>query len=176
VTTYDPKAIANFFIDAAAAEGRALTPLQIIKLVYIAHGWYLALTGQPLINEPPEAWQYGPVIPSLYHRLKIYGNGPVRHKITGFSESEWPNLRLAEHEVSPPQDKTVQGFLNSVWKAYGRFSGIQLSSLTHQDGTPWHQTWEGSKAKYSKGVDIPETMIREHYKRLNAERNVAGIK
>src|SRR5687767_12203236 len=77
--TYDPKSIANYFIDLAAAEGKKLTPLQLIKLVYIAHGWYLGLTGKPLINESPQAWQYGPVIPSLYHALKIHGNDAVTY-------------------------------------------------------------------------------------------------
>jgi uncharacterized phage-associated protein len=33
------RAVANEFIRLAAEDGRTLTPLQIIKLVYIAHGW-----------------------------------------------------------------------------------------------------------------------------------------
>jgi uncharacterized phage-associated protein len=75
--TYDPKAIANYFIARAAADGKRLTPLQLIKLVYIAHGWYLGLTGEPLINEPPEAWQYGPVIPSLYPSSAYSLSSPI---------------------------------------------------------------------------------------------------
>jgi len=166
---YDPKAIANFFIDAAAAEGKHLTPLQIIKLVYIAHGWHLGLTGEPLINEPPEAWRYGPVIPSLYHALKIYGNEPVQRRITDFVPDPASQWNLSMTEVQPPTEPQISKFLQSVWKAYGHLNGSQLSALTHRIGTPWYQTWETTGAKYSKGFDIPEQSIGNHYRELNTQ-------
>ena len=166
-TTEDPKAIANYFIELANGEGKPLTPLQIIKLVYIAHGWHLALTGVPLINEPPEAWQYGPVIPSLYHALKTYGNAPVTGKISDDRIQPGMRFQFVTQEIPTPADERIRAFLDSVWKGYKRFSGSQLSTMTHQPGTPWHKTWEEQGAKYSKGVDIPEPLIREHYLELN---------
>lgn len=174
---YDSKAIANFFIDAAKAEGKSLTPIQIIKLVYIAHGWHLAFTNQPLINEPPEAWQYGPVIPSLYHSLKDYGNQPVKKKLTEFTNNASDPFDLSSSEVPAPKDANIRNFLQSVWGRYGKLSGFQLSALTHQTDTPWHKTWEKLGAKYSKGVDIPEEDITRHYKELrakNAKRTAAA--
>jgi hypothetical protein len=32
-------AIANYFIDKALEDDRELTPMKLIKLVYLAHGW-----------------------------------------------------------------------------------------------------------------------------------------
>jgi uncharacterized phage-associated protein len=171
--TYDAKAIANFFIEVAALEHKHLTPLQLIKLVYIAHGWYLGLTGNPLINEPPEAWQYGPVIPSLYHALKIYGNGPILEKIAEFRPGPTgptgPGMKLAMQEVSAPSEPHIRRFLQSVWNRYGKLSASQLSLLTHQPDTPWSHTWEQYRAKYIKGVDIPEDLIKQHYEGLKAK-------
>ncbi len=173
--SYDPKAIANFFIEAAEAEDKRLTPLQVIKLVYIAHGWYLGLTGEPLINEHPEAWEYGPVIPSLYHEFKIFGRGPITKKATAFvgeGIGEDYFLNLEEREVSPPnpqEDRATCDFLARIWDEYKRFSGSQLSTLTHQPNTPWHMTWN-QRGKYQKGVDIPEHLILDHYRELR-ERN-----
>jgi uncharacterized phage-associated protein len=174
--TYDPKSIANFFIEAAAAEGKKLTPIQIIKLVYISHGWYLAFKDQPLINEPPEAWHYGPVIPSLYHSLKEYGNQPVKKKLTSFDQSADP-FDFSCSEVPLPTEEFVKNLLQNVWIKYGHLSGFQLSALTHQEGTPWQKTWDLLGAKYSKGVDIPEEDIASHYKELratNAKRNTTA--
>lgn len=164
-STLEPKAIANYFIEAALAEGKKITPLQVIKLTYIAHGWHLALTDQPLLNEPPEAWQYGPVIPSLYHALKKYGNGAVTETLTEYCFV--PEKGIVAEKIPSPPDPNTRQFLDSVWRAYNRFSGSQLSTMTHQPKTPWHQTWEEKGAKYTKGVDIPENLIRDHYKELN---------
>jgi|GEM_PF-5349088 len=38
--SYSPSVIANYFLDRASKEGRAVTPMQLLKLVYIAHGWH----------------------------------------------------------------------------------------------------------------------------------------
>ena len=49
------------------------TPMGIVKLVYLAHGWQLGWDGEPLINEPVEAWTYGPVILACTTAIKPLG-------------------------------------------------------------------------------------------------------
>jgi uncharacterized phage-associated protein len=66
-------AVANYFIDKALEEDRELTPMKLIKLIYLAHGWRLGWTQLPLIGEAIKAWKYGPVIESLYQSFKRYG-------------------------------------------------------------------------------------------------------
>lgn len=75
--SYDSRTIANHFIALAEIEGRTITPMTIQKLVYLAHGWSLGLFDEPLIDDTVEAWEYGPVIPSLYNAFKKYGNNPI---------------------------------------------------------------------------------------------------
>lgn len=172
---HEPKSIANYFIELAAADGKKLTPLKLIKLVYLAHGWHLGLTGQPLINEPPEAWRFGPVIPSLYHALKHYGNEPITGKITDYQLTPGPDFNLEYVVVLPPAEPAIRDFLADVWKAYGHLSALQLSALTHQPGTPWYEIWERQGARYSRGVDIPEESIIQHYRELNAARPAQSV-
>ena len=69
---YSAIAVANCFLDIADAQSRPITPLKIQKLVYIAHGWHLAIYEEPLIVELVEAWKWGPVIPLLYHEFKNF--------------------------------------------------------------------------------------------------------
>ena len=45
----------------AKEQGRDITVMQLLKLIYIANGWSWALLGKQLVRDPVEAWQYGPV-------------------------------------------------------------------------------------------------------------------
>jgi uncharacterized phage-associated protein len=152
---YSPKSIANYFLELAAASGRQISPMKLQKLVYYAHGWYAGYTGTPLIDEAVEAWQYGPVIPSLYHEFKPFGAGVVTRKAT-----EFQGLQLSE--VAPPSEPGLRKFLESVWNSYGSMSGLQLSEMTHAPGGPWDQTRKATAGM--RGADIPFDSILAHFK------------
>jgi uncharacterized phage-associated protein len=146
---YSPFRIARFFIEKAADSGKPLTPMKLIKLVYIAHGWSLALAKKPLISERIEAWKYGPVIESLYHAFKHRGNSPIPKE----------DASSLSNEVVDPWTATL---LEKVWEKYGGLSGVYLSSLTHQPGTPWQRIWD-SGGKDSRCSPIPNEKIQEFY-------------
>ena len=56
--SHEPLAIANKVLGVASERGISLTIMQLIKLVYFAHGWSLTLLGKPLVNDEPQAWQH----------------------------------------------------------------------------------------------------------------------
>jgi uncharacterized phage-associated protein len=70
-------AIANEFLGRAFEEGRGLTQMQLQKLVYLAHGWNLAVNGEQLVEDEFEAWSYGPVLRRLYDATRIYSNNKI---------------------------------------------------------------------------------------------------
>lgn len=137
-------AVANYFLRKLPGE---ISPMKLLKLVYISHGWHLALTDQPLVGEDIQAWKYGPVIASLYQRFRDYGNGAIPSP-------------PADPEFNNPK---VASLLNSVWDGYRKFTATQLSSMTHAEGTPWFETWENG-GKHILGAVIPESLIKKHYK------------
>ena len=108
------RAVANEFIHLAKADGRSLTPLQLIKLTYIAHGWMLTLYGRPLIVDAVEAWKYGPVIPDLYQATRLYGAAYVTKDLRTWGS--WAASRL---------DETERDIIHQVYRAYGHQNGIQ---------------------------------------------------
>lgn len=166
--SFDPKAIANYFLDLAESEKIPIEPLKLQKLVYFAHGWYLAFTGKPLLNEFVEAWQYGPVIPDLYHAFKHYGSQPITGR--AFSvQFEGSKIRTFVPRVDDVAANDTLDFtknlLNRVWNVYKSFTGIQLSSMTHQPGSPWSQT--RTETQGMKNADISNDRIRQYFLKLN---------
>lgn len=139
-------AVAQAFLDLAAHEGRVLTNMKLQKLVFFAHGVHLAAyEGQALIEEPIRAWDFGPVIPPLYEKLRKFGKGPVS-----------PVIAPEERKLDP--DGTEFQAIRSVWEAYKAYDAWTLSNITHQAGSPWSRIWE--KCKYD---DIPNDVILEYY-------------
>ncbi|MDP8989584.1 MAG: DUF4065 domain-containing protein [Acidobacteriota bacterium] len=132
--------------------------MKLQKLVYYAHGWNLAISNVPLINECVEAWEYGPVIPSIYHAFKRFGSGDITEKATRPEMIDFNTLRFLTPTV---EDQDTIEFLKAVWDGYGDLSAIQLSNLTHQPGTPWSTIYAQNQGR--KGVDIPDALIREYF-------------
>lgn len=153
---YSPKSVANYFLDLARMQGEQLSPMKLQKLVYYAMGWFAGHTGKPLVNEAVEAWQYGPVFPSLYHEFKGFGSGTITRKATEFDNG------FQLREVPTPEDPNVRAFLDNVWSSYGKYTGIALSEMTHADGSPWDQTWRSANGV--RNADIPFELISSHFK------------
>ena len=151
------ESVANYFIQRSFNEGVPLTSMKLLKLVYIAHGWHLGYFDKPLINDAVQAWQYGPVIPDLYRKIKMYGHMSIDAPVEGFGvvdDGTLPN--------TPPDDNTV-ALLDRVWQAYSKFDGIELSSMTHQHGTPWHHAWNENLGSKYHGAIISNDLIKAHY-------------
>ena len=148
---HDSLTIANRFLDLASESDATLTPMQLLKLVYIAHGWRLGLYGKPLIRDEIQAWQYGPVVPKIYSAVRNFRSNPVVGQLSAPRDD-----KLNSNEAS---------VVRQVFDIYGKMSGPALSRLTHAPGTPWARVYRDGKF----GIPIPNDVIEDHYEGL-AER------
>jgi uncharacterized phage-associated protein len=149
--------VAEAVLREAKQVGRELTPMQLMKLVYISHGWSLAISGRDLFEDRIEAWRYGPVIPELYRATKHFGRSPIPMAMVGDPEEDI-------------LDATDAVLVKDVYGKYGHLNGIQLSDLTHRQGSPWYQA-------YSSGIfnaEITDNVIRQHYSALLNDRRSAA--
>ena len=158
---YSPQEIANYFLKKGRVDNKEITPMKLQKLLYFAHGWYLASTGRPLLNETIEVWKYGPVVSSIYDYFKSYGNDPIRSYIEYVSPSG--------HSTYQPSikgdSKEVIDILDAVWYIYSDFSARALSNMTHEAGTPWSQIVDehGGIENVQLGKDIEDYRILQYF-------------
>lgn len=154
---YSSEAVANFFIKkSGTGDGQAvnLSPMKLQKLLYFAHGWHLAFIGQPLLNEAIQAWDYGPVVESLYHHTKHFGNRNI--------------------DTLLPSDNTIinedsKKLLNAVWNRYKSFSAIQLSNMTHAEGTPWKKKFLDemkNNGQLRRAITLDDETIKTYFEEL----------
>ena len=144
---YDPRAIANEFVRLNG--GRPSNQMWLQKLVYIANGWNLAINGEPLTNARIEAWDGGPVYRTIWNHLRDFGTDFASQLLCDASGKPFmADLLVDERQV-----------VEHVWSKYGGFTGLELSQMTHQEGTPW------SNAYFGRGQNTPisEIDIKRHF-------------
>lgn len=156
---YPATVIAAYFIDKAKEDNVYLTPLKLMKLVYFAYGWFLYITSNQLINEPIVAWQYGPVISTLYHEFKHYGN----QGITDHTVSQKDLNQLLE-------DSRTIAVLNKVWEEYSGYTAVQLSNMTHETDSPWDMAWNHNHGKYFNNQPISDELIKKYFEKIICNR------
>jgi len=125
----DSRTVANLFLSLAEKDKKVFTTMQLLKLTYHAHGWMPGLYQRPLIRDEVQAWTYGPVIPKLYEEIRQFKGNPVVGPIAA-----------PPGEELTPEEKYI---VEQTYQTYGHFTGLQLSQITHEKGTPWTQTYKG---------------------------------
>jgi uncharacterized phage-associated protein len=155
---FDPRAVANRLLELARVRQVTITPMKLQKLIYYAHGWHLALTNRPLLDRPVEAWQYGPVLPDVYRAFERFGAQPITEPARHFTIDGWkPALEPYTMPASDPDTAYSDRILRRILEQYGGYSAIQLSMMTHADGTPWAHVWSENQGK--RYVPIPDEEI-----------------
>lgn len=132
-----------------AAELRARNPgmpvKKLHKLLYYCQGHHLAVHGEPLFDEPIEAWDMGPVVADLWRAEK---HGTPAPEPAGLDESA---LNTVGYTLS----------------RYGALTGKDLENLTHGED-PWQHADRARQRGGSARIEH-DRIVR--YFRDNAEDN-----
>jgi uncharacterized phage-associated protein len=131
ITAYD---VANAFVKLSDPEsGDVLTNLKLQKLVYYAQGFHLAMFDEPLFADSIVAWEHGPVVVDLYHKLKDYRASQV-------TISDPLNTELTPQQI---------GLLKEINNVFGQFSAWKLRNMTHNE-SPWQNTERDEEISHEK--------------------------
>ena len=143
-----------YIVRQAVKSDHPLTPFQIIKLVFMAHGRYLAHAGLPLIRDRIDAWQHGPPIPVLYHELVACGEMTVGSLLyCGTPASSNARDEFFQAALSDIEREIMDG----VAEEYGDWTGPELSRLCCEKGSPWDECYT---VEY--GTEMQDGVIRRY--------------
>ena len=156
---YDPRAVANLMLDEADRRELMITNLALQKLLYFAHGIHLRRTNEPLVSGYFEAWQYGPVHPSVYRAFKRSGSEPIAIRAVGQDP-----LTGKTRELRKPTDLDVIDLVSDVMRSYGDVSPGRLVALSHAEKAPWAVVVARAREDVVFGMRIPDNVIIEHFR------------
>lgn len=122
--------------------------LQLQKLIYMAQMVYMGQNdGARLVDATFQAWDYGPVIPELYSKVRMFGSGPIKDVF-------W---HARPFKVEDPRKRT----LDEVCDALLPRKPGELVDITH-----WPKgAWATHYVPGIKAIEIPDADIRAEYNR-----------
>ncbi len=123
-----------------------VTNLQLQKLIYMAQMMYLGRHGARLADADFEAWDYGPVEPELYHKVKMFGSEPIEDVF----------LHARRFADDDPRRKTLIEVCDSLL----RKRPGELVDITHWSGGAWAKHYVPG----SRGISIPDRDITREYR------------
>ena len=128
----------------AVIEGIELTQSQIQTILYIAYGVRLATKGERLTSEHPQMWQYGPVFPRAYNKLR---------KDAADGSDEYYSLKTGHPNIFK--------YLENCFRRYAWTKACILSTPHLSEGSPWSDTRRSNPDRW--GVRIEDDLIREWF-------------
>ena len=137
--------VARHFCDASDWQ---MTNLGLQKLVYLAHMYHSGRTGSELVNEEFEAWDYGPVVPQLYHKVKAFGSNPIR--------DIFPEIPLRAQDRSS---------VDKIWLELRDKTPGQLVAITHDPRYAWYKNYRPKLNNV-----IPQEDILDEYRKRAEKR------
>lgn len=156
---YKAADVAAFIVDRGICEKRPVSNLQLQKMLYFAQCDYMKEHGgDVLFDDAFEAWQYGPVVPSVYNIYSIFGGAPItkaskfrNFNIFGLSAECVKDLG---RDVAECVKKTIAKWINNpAW---------ELVEESHKAGGAWDLVYNenGIEASGYRN-EIPTELIYE---------------
>lgn len=142
---FSPVNVSNNLLKRSFDENLRMSPMKLQKLLYFVAAEFAKKTGTPLLDEDFQAWQYGPVVRSVFDEFRGFRGNSIsaygkdaQGKAYTIDESRNPQLKAA---------------LDRVWAASKLQNAVALSRLTHAPESGWRKAYD-SQANVIKHEDM----------------------
>ena len=137
----DACTVAACIIQMAADAGDRIDHLKLQKLCYYAQGYSLALRQRRLFEDPIQAGEIGPVVPSV---CQTYG--------------QRGREQILPAGPAPELDQWQRDLLELVYARFGWMTTWALRNQTHLE-QPWRDAWRTGECD----AELPPKQIRDFF-------------
>lgn len=131
------------------ANGHPVNMSQIQVMMYVSYGVWLASKGERLMAEHPQVWQFGPVFPRAYGKLR---------KDPGDGREEYQTLQKRHPEVLD--------FIRDWFHRFAWMTATAANAPHVAEGSPWEKTRKQHPDKWGAVMD-DELIARWFGERIN---------
>lgn len=156
--------VSRYIINHLNDEGSSVSNLKLQKLLYFVQGFFLCIKDEPCFEERIEAWDFGPVVPKVYHEYKIFGANSIPSIEGHFEFSSHGNsieVRkiIFDDSIFSDIDK---GIINMVLDKLKKYSATKLVDITHNQA-PWQKAYECGRNNTISNESIKECFEKGYF-------------
>ena len=118
---YNVYYVANYIIEYCNKKNIPISNLKLQKLLYFVQASFLVNKNMPCFEDDFVAWDFGPVVPAIYHKYKSYGSSNI------YSYYDMP------YDYFKHSDALL---IDEMLDSCAKYSAAQLVDITHRQ-SPW---------------------------------------
>lgn len=124
---YTARELAHYVVTKCVNDQHPISNLQLQKILYFLQVGSLKAGAGPAFGDEMQAWQFGPVVPSVYSEFGRYGGMPITESFNDVSIAD--------------KDRII---LDPIIKEKRSKDAWELVRQSHLDGGPWHRNYGGA--------------------------------
>ena len=130
---YDAKLVAKHIIDYSNSNNCGISNLKLQKVLYFVQAEFLVSKPDhsPCFADDIEAWDFGPVVPTVYHQYKVYGRASIPSSKSG---------RTFGYNGAQKISNADQRIINNMVDKLQDYSASTLVRVTHAQD-PWQKAY-----------------------------------
>lgn len=112
--------------------------LKLKKLVYMCYVDYLCKYNEKLFTDKILAYQYGPIVETVYNKYKNSGKKILKNNIDREDE-----MLIFRSRILASRNGINKAFsIDKTLEKYSNLTSSELVSLTHRENSPWTKSKE----------------------------------
>lgn len=124
---YSALEVSKYIVTKCTNDKKPISNLQLQKILYYVQKEYL-MRGSVAFSDEIEAWQFGPVVPSVYYRFCVFGAMPITNTYDDI------NINAEDMEI-----------INPIVDEKRKLDPWEMVEETHKSGGAWDQTYRSGE-------------------------------